>query len=127
MRCALILELLGTVMLFLAFQATSSNVKIITTLDQKTSICINDFALFNSEGAPPGGGVIGGACPQWPGARSVAVVNFEKPYLVTIGFCVLTLGFLIQFLAIPSPKTISQIRKELKEAQLREKAKRSVK
>lgn len=46
MRFALLLNLLGTVLLFLSFQATSSNLKIVRTADGRTALCIDQQALL---------------------------------------------------------------------------------
>ena len=77
-------------------------------------MCIDrtGIAVTNKEGAWE----VGGACPEWPNARPTAVVNVEKPYLVTIGFTLTSLGFLLQVLALPSAKTIAQMRADLKAA-----------
>ncbi len=77
-------------------------------------MCIDrtGIAVTNKEGAWE----LGGACPEWPNARPTAVVNVEKPYLVTIGFTLTSLGFLLQVLALPSAKTIAQMRADLKAA-----------
>jgi len=122
MRFALTLNLLGTVMLFLSFQATSSNLRLVTASDGSTALCIENRTLAISL---PGGGVgIGrNICPDWDKAHPVAVVTIERPVLVTSGFLLATLGFLLQFLSFPSPKTTAQLRKELKELQKTEQEK----
>ena len=121
-RLALFFNLLGTVVLFLSFQATSSNFKLITTSDGRSALCVNNRGIIISD--PTGGFVIGAhTCPEWEHARAVAVVNVERPIFVTIGFSLATLGFLGQFLSLPSPKTIAQIRADLKLAKLKAKNK----
>ena len=125
MRVALFLNLLGTVMLFLSFQATSSNLKLVTTKDGRTALCVENHALAVS--LPNGGIALGMAvCPDWENARPAAVVNVEHPAFVSWGFAFTTLGFLIQFLSFPSPKTTAQLRKELKELQKVEQDKQKV-
>ena len=107
-RIALICNLAGTMLLFLSFQATSSNFKLITTSDGRSALCVNNYALL--EVGPKNTFVIGQAnCPEWEHARPAAVVNIERPIFVTIGFALTSLGFFLQFLSIPSPKTIAQI------------------
>ena len=61
-------------------------------------------------------GLILGAsrCPDWQNARPAAVVNIENPFLVTLGFILLLLGFAIQYFSIPNSETVEQLRKELK-------------
>src|SRR2546425_71452 len=81
-----LIHLMGAVLLFLAFQATSSDVKIITTSDGGAALCAYGRALIVQL---PGGGIAGGLtqCPNWGNdARAVAVVNIEHPIFVTVGF-----------------------------------------
>jgi uncharacterized membrane protein len=52
-------------------------------------------------------------CPEQV-SKSLGLVVFERPWLVTLGFTLITLGFIIQFLAIADPKTVDQLRAELK-------------
>lgn len=109
------MNLVGTVLLFLSFQATSSNVRIITSPAGLTTICVDKIALFTR--LAEGGWLFrtSAVCPDWEQARPAAVVIIEKPLFVTIGFGLTTLGFLLQFLSIPSPRTIAQMRKELRD------------
>ena len=125
MRFALILNLVGTVMLFVSFQATSSNLKIVHTSDGRTALCIDKHALMID--IPPNGLMLGAStCPEWQNARPAAIVNIELPILVTFGFILTTAGFLLQFLSLPSVKTTAQLRKELKEIQRAEQEKHRV-
>ena len=43
-----------------------------------------------------------------------AVVNIEHPTFEGLGFAILLSGFFLQYLAVPQPRTIAQMRKELK-------------
>jgi hypothetical protein len=76
-------------------------------------MCIDHVGLFT---VYPGmrGMEVGVPCPQWPDARPTAVVNVERPFFVTLGFSFTTLGFLLQILSIPSPKTIAQMQAEVR-------------
>ena len=114
MRCALVLNLLGTALLFFSFQATSSNVRLIRTDSGNTAFCLNGYApvTIQSNGA----WLMNAPCPDVQKARPIAIVNTEKPSLVFLGFLALMAGFSLQLLAIPSAKTIAQMRKELKES-----------
>jgi hypothetical protein len=78
-------------------------------------MCIDHVGLFT---VYPGmrGMEVGTACPQWPDARPTAVVNVERPFFVTVGFSFTMLGFLLQLLSIPSPKTIAQMQAEVRVA-----------
>jgi hypothetical protein len=93
----LILNLLGTVTLFYSFQATSSNLKVVTFND-RTALCIygqtmimtgkNGMQMFGQE-----------PCPDGPTTKAFAVVNIEHPIFVWVGFLSLFLGFVIQVFA----------------------------
>jgi hypothetical protein len=125
MRSALVINLAGVVLLFFSFQATSSKARIVTTKDGWTALCVESYAVFIAKSGEIGMGVSGG-CPEWQNAKSVAVVNIEKPILLTFGFLMTALGFLIQFLSIPSPKTIAQMRRELKDLEKTEKLRKKL-
>jgi hypothetical protein len=100
----------------MSFQATSSDFKLITAPDGASALCVKGRAVVISQAN--GGWAMGvDRCPDWEHARPAAVVNVEIPSLVTFGFIFITAGFLLQFLSIPSPKTIAQMRQELKRAQ----------
>jgi len=124
MRFALLCNFLGAVLLFLSFQATSSNFKLITTSDGRSALCVNNRALLTSH---PGGAFSLGSstCPEWEHARPAAVVNVERPAFVTMGFILTLIGFILQFLAFPSSKSVAQMREELKAAKRLEKQARS--
>ena len=66
-------------------------------------------------------GIIG-ECPDSTG-RPISIVNVEHPLFVTMGFLCTVLGFMLQVLAIPSTKTIVQIRTELKAAKMAQRLK----
>jgi hypothetical protein len=53
-------------------------------------------------------------CPDWENAKPAAVVNIEKPILVTLGFICTLLGFFLQFLTIPKSQTRREIVEELR-------------
>ena len=114
------MNVIGAGILFFSFQATSSNFRLITTPDGRSALCVDKRALIIAE--PSGGFRIGAPdCPDWEHARPAAVVNFEHPSFVTIGLLLVVLGFVVQFLSIPGPKTIAEIRADLKAARLRKK------
>jgi uncharacterized membrane protein len=112
-KAALLLNLLGTVVLFLSFQATSSNVKIVRAPDGRTALCVDARGLVVD--VPPAGLQLGThSCPDWENARPAAVINIEHPMFITIGFLLISLGFLIQFLSVSNPATLQQLRDEMK-------------
>ncbi|MFY9939530.1 MAG: hypothetical protein WAK33_21790 [Silvibacterium sp.] len=131
MQFALSLNLLGTVALFYAFQATSSNFKLVTVKDrsvlggtqEQSAICIYGRALIvqNEGGSWSFGG--GSPCPDWQHAKAAAVVNIEHPTFEGLGFALLLTGFLLQYLAVPQPKTIAQMREDLKRLRVEQKQK----
>jgi len=65
-------------------------------------------------------------CPNWDAARPAAVVNVEHPAFEAIGFITLLLGFLIQYLAVPQPKTMAALRLELKKLKAEERQNRKL-
>jgi len=111
---ALALNLLGSALPFVLFQATSSDVKIVATIDHRTALCVAGRAMIVT--SPGGSGVSIGmpACPDWENARPAAVINVEYPFFVTLGFLMLISGFVIQYFAVPDPHTIDRLRSEPK-------------
>jgi hypothetical protein len=109
-RGALLLNLLGAALLYLSFQATSSTVKIISLPDGTSAMCMGDTALFVGKADRF---IIGTGCPDAKNSKPIALVTVEKPALIYLGFALLTFGFLIQLLAVPSPKSLAQMRAEL--------------
>lgn len=118
-RIALLLNLAGTALLFLSFQATSSDFRLVTATsdhfpDQKRyALCVAKTALMVADGT----GSVGlgfGMCPHWEDARPAAVVNVEHPSFVTLGFLASVTGFLLQFLTVPRRKTLAEINEELR-------------
>lgn len=122
-RFALVLNLAGTALLYLSFQATSSTVKIVSQTDGTSALCLGGTALFEGKG---GDFTIGTGCPDWPNAKPIALVTVEKPSLIYVGFTILMSGFLLQLIGIASPKSIRQMRAELKEALQQEKLRKKI-
>ena len=118
---ALILNLLGTALLFYSFQATSSDFHLVTATTHSIvageikhyALCVNNYTLIESDSKS---GIIMGTrgCPSWEESRPAAVVNIEHPAFEGLGFALLLLGFLIQYLSVPQPRTIQEIREELR-------------
>jgi hypothetical protein len=114
-RIALALNVIGAGILFFSFQATSSDFRLITTKVGDSALCVKGMTLqiVRHNGTWQMGGM---NCPDWENAKPAAVVNFEHPSFVTVGMLLLTLGFVIQFMSVPNPKTIAQLRADLKDA-----------
>jgi hypothetical protein len=130
-KAALFLNLLGAILLFYSFQATSSDFKLITTSSKSVlpdskqyALCVNDYALIVSDGK---NGISLGhpGCPDWEDARPAAVVSIEHPWFEKAGFSLLILGFLLQCFPVPQAETVAHLRKQLKSAKLREDVKKS--
>jgi hypothetical protein len=99
MRFALFCNLLGAAFLFLSFQATSSNVRIMTQPGKDTTA----FCAYETTIIMHGSQfVIGGLCPTWPNVKPIALVSIEYPKLVTAGFVLTLLGFMLQWFSFPS-------------------------
>jgi hypothetical protein len=95
MRIALFSNLLGAVLLFMSFQATSSDVQMISDKQTgTTALCAYGTAVLISHqgsfmvGAPP--------CPSFANAKPIALVSIEYPWMVTTGFVLTLLGFILQ-------------------------------
>ena len=128
-RLALALNLTGTLLLFLSFQATSSSFRLIKRHvsehfkgEIEYSICVEDYTLLSTSGH--GGLFMGGAqgCPIAQDDRRAAVVNTEHPLFITTGFSLIVIGFIIQFFAVPEPKTVAELRYQIKMLKIKEKA-----
>ena len=100
MRFALFCNLLGTLLIFLSFQATSSEVKLLSS-HNTTAFCAYGEALLvagNSNVA------VGGRCPDWPQARATILLSVEHPRTAILGFVLMLLGFFLQWFALPIGK-----------------------
>jgi hypothetical protein len=133
-QTALALNLLGSLLLFYSFQATSSDFRLVSATSNSTiagelkqyALCVNDYTLLETDSHH--GVAIGSmGCPDWEHARPAAVVNIEHPRFVGIGFILMLSGFLLQYLSVPQPKTIASLRKELKEIKMAERLAKSSK
>ena len=126
-RIALVLNVCGAILLFYSFQATSSSFRLIRRTGNSAlthdiseySICVEDYTLLSTDARR---GIFMGhsGCPTAQDDRRAAVVNTEHPTFVTIGFLSIVAGFIIQFFAVPEPRTIAQLRQEIKLLKARE-------
>jgi hypothetical protein len=120
-RIALSLNVLGALLLFLSFQATSSSFRLIkrpipSAVFQKPEysyeICVEDFTLLSTYKQGVAFGHEG--CPAATDDRPAAVVNTEHPVFVTIGFLLILFGFIVQYFSVPEGRSISDLREEIK-------------
>jgi hypothetical protein len=122
------MNLAGTLLLFYSFQATSSSFRLVKrqpsglfSVNSEYSICVEDYTLMSTDAR--GGVVIGHrGCPTSQDDRRAAVVNTEHPTFITIGFFLIFFGFMILFFSVPEPKTIAQLRYEIKMLKIKERA-----
>lgn len=100
------LNLLGSFLVFLSFQATSTNLLVIANKDQSFAFCIGDRAIF---GLIPGGRgtYIGTACPTGTDAKPAAVVNTDSPGLAKFGWILIAFGFFLQMFSIEKPQLVT--------------------
>jgi hypothetical protein len=132
-RIALLLNLVGTILLALSFQATSSDFRLVTAKDfvvpgnygpssdthlfSVFALCTKDRTLI-AEGteSPRGPSLILSApgCPDSANARSAAVVNTEHPSFLYMGLIFSALGFFIQLLIVPRRKTLAEVNDEMR-------------
>jgi hypothetical protein len=113
MRVALVCNLLGAILLFLSFQATSSNFRLVTDKSGNSALCVRDRVLVQA-------GVNGGmrigikGCPSFDNAKPVAVVTIELPWFAYCGFALTLIGFTLQYFALPGPTSLAAMREELR-------------
>src|ERR1700681_4001191 len=91
------LNLSGAFLLFLSFQATSTNLFLVTAVNGNTAFCVGNRAMFVMR--PDGGLGMGTSCPIGAG-KPTAVVNTDSPALVMLGWGLLLLGFIFQLFSI---------------------------
>lgn len=120
-------------MLFYSFQATSSSFRLIRRpvstgglfrQEYEYDICVEDYTLLMSDPATGGMSLGHQGCPRTEDDRPAAVVNTEHPFLVTLGFLCIVVGFMIQFFSVPEPRSIAQLRQEIKLLKLQQKSER---
>jgi hypothetical protein len=73
--------------------------------DGRTIFCVNGHIALSTVENNVG---FGGACPEGTPARPIALVTIEYPKLVTIGFLLTMLGFLLQWFSFPAPSKPDQ-------------------
>jgi hypothetical protein len=100
-QASAVLNLLGALLVFLSFQATSTNLLLITSADQQlAAFCVGGRAAFLMRGPAVGLGV---TCPTGPNIKPTAIVNTDSPFLEYIGWGLLGLGFFTQLFSLEKP------------------------
>jgi hypothetical protein len=133
-QAALILNLLGTVALFYSFQATSSNFRLVTVKTdspvagqfERSALCIYGHTMIEAGSERGVWSIGGGPCPDWEHSKAAAVVNIEHPMFESLGFTLVLMGFALQYFSVPQPKTVAQMREELKRLKAEEKRSKSI-
>lgn len=92
------LNFLGALLVFLSFQATSTNFLLVTGPQNTSALCIGDRAMFLMTN--DGGVGIGTTCPKGEDTKPTAVVNSDAPWLGYLGWGILASGFIMQFFSV---------------------------
>jgi hypothetical protein len=109
-----LLNLFGALLVFLSFQATSTDLLLVRASSGQTAFCVGKNAMLVLD---PGGGIdIGAKCPQGADTKPTAVVNTDAPWLGFVGWGILALGFLLQIFSIEKPMLSADDLKILRKA-----------
>jgi hypothetical protein len=143
-KAALALNLVGTIVLFYSFQATSSDFRLVTAPyvlppmpagwippkgfvlpppgSKQYALCVNNYTLIESDARS---GILMGhrGCPDWEDSKPAAVVNIEHPAFEGFGFFLLISGFTLQYFSVPQAATVAHLRQQIKMAQIKERDK----
>ncbi len=101
----------SAILLTYALTITSSNYKLVETLDHKVAICLNDKLVSSGFG----GGIAATAepCPPSIGPSRAPVIEAENPRFFKCGLRLLWIGFLLQlpaaFLALRSKQATVEL------------------
>ena len=104
-----VLNFLGAILVFLAFQATSSDFFLTTLKSGNKALCVGTNALVVwTPSARVGFGMPNG-CAEAESTPRVAVVTIESPKLSFLGWVLLLFGFFLQIFSIEPPKPIEPL------------------
>ena len=104
-RLSAALNLLGSLLVFASFQATSTRLLLVIGNNKEVAFCIGDRALFGL--SPDGMGLrMGYGCPKGDTVRPAAVVNTDAPWMAISGWIMLAVGFGLQFFSIEKPQVV---------------------
>ena len=99
-----ILSLVGAVLVFLSFQATSSDFFLTNLKNGNKALCVGQNALViwaeKNNGFWMG---VAKGCAEMADTPKVAVVMIESPLLSYLGWLLLVIAFFLQFLSIEKP------------------------
>jgi hypothetical protein len=102
-KVSAILNLLGALLLFVSFQAASTDFMLVSTKGGRQALCVGKQAMFVVDpGYRVGVGVA--ECPSGADAKPTAVVNTDKPWLAKLGWFLIVAGFIFQWISIEPPQ-----------------------
>ena len=106
--------LVGTIVLFFAFQTTSSDFRFVTAKNGVRSLCVDNRTMLMA--LPNGGWSVGSnRCYEWDTGDPAAIVKVENPKGVWLGFGLVVLGSFMQLLtSFGSNRTEAELRNELR-------------
>jgi hypothetical protein len=116
-RASAFLNLVGSLLVFLSFQPTSTRLLLVTSKDvnnKTVAFCIGDRAVFGL--AADGGTQIGYACPQTENMKPTVVANGDAPWMAKFGWFLLLVGFVLQVFSIEPSKLTSEDLRVLRKA-----------
>ena|ERR1700730_18187628 len=94
-----ILNLIGAALIFWSFQAASTKLLLVTGQGKDVAFCIGDRAMFGL--TKDGQGLaMGYACPSGDTMKPTVVANTDKPWMATVGWGMLVLGFVFQLASV---------------------------
>jgi hypothetical protein len=117
-RTSAFLNLAGSLLVFLSFQATSTRLVLVTSSDKSdktAAFCIGDTALFRLSSDGHGVG-LGTSCPQSENMKPAAVVNTEYPWMAKLGWFLLLFGIGLQVYSIEPSKLTNEDLRVLRKA-----------
>ncbi|HEX4487065.1 MAG TPA: hypothetical protein VH088_12405 [Terriglobales bacterium] len=109
-----VLNLLGALLVFFSFQATSNDFILVSTPDGEAAFCVGGKAMFGTFNK---GLLINTDCPKGKNFKPTAVVVNDSPYLGYLGWGLLGLGFILQFFSIEKPTMSAEQLRTLRKAQ----------
>ena len=111
-RWSAVLSFVGSVVVFLSFQATSTSLLLVKGTDKTTSFCVGDVAMLKLS-ADGKGLSMATKCPLAEDSRPTAVVSTDLPWLSNLGWFILTVGFFMQIFSIEPPRQEGKWKKPL--------------